>query len=1005
MPKKSRASRERESSEEPQFVVEVIKAARVSGGEWEYRVKWANYDSSEETWEPEENLENCRRLLSSFWRNVGMDNGDYPEGYEVKATPSWIKQEKQSFQRNNTDGASSREEMDDLEAATSRIKALKEEPSSSKGKAKEVPQPTSQKKRGRPPKNGLTMKIKKEREADRADESDSTPLSSLARTGKKRAKRAIPSSSDEDEDRPLAKIKKPRPNLTKGTARSAPSGPQKQAAVKPSKPAGDSGSESAGSLFSGKSGKSSSPEVSLGATVSTATGSASTSSGPKNTTVPTKRPAEDATPSHQRKRQIMEMPMPITGTAGNSTKARLAQRGQQPPPPPPPTTASTTAPGVRPKVDLSTLSFKKKSATATAAASPVQTGNSPTAPAVPPIPRRSVSISESARSPTTAEQPAPATESHYPVPIPRTTDFKRPAVPPIPRRTSMQLPPKDPIAEADKFLSDIMPAEMAAPMREDPTPQSPIVTTAPSATGKTIPPPLPRIPKKWKWSGEMFMDVSHDRAERVCDITLHDATEPLPNGLRFSICLKGDSVRLSAFHDIASLPLFLDACARVQQFARVAPQEPKDANAVKQIAIYMLKRSFFSYAHLYMDETSVALLIIFPSGHSDATQFLKVPTGQAGDALLQAALVPWELRAKDFHRLLWKPRTPTMLDVLDPDFTPMLDEAGGKVVTQRRFYQALHILKFPKALYDFMSAYSRQYCIWYTPGDHTHAGVGFETWLLMGILATTQSVDVGYKADTRIVFVHVGALATLHNLHALAERRLKHRQMRFVTYGTHPSVPSERWSVRELYPVGGIVTFTPSAIIQGHYRVLNRIRQLAEHPLWECYVLPSVVAFVAKLTCQGIHPLQAYDEGNFVHEELLKAIEDGSLALLQAPPPPQLANPQVDPSLMWTRWNLRIAGMDARGILEECLKLAGEQYANTPEADLPLAIEKEIERDLVRMQTQPAIMDNYRRFVLFRTRQDTYFAETGQCGIECTTHDRFDFKDDYFEASNDSGKK
>lgn len=59
---------------------------------------------------------------------------------------------------------------------------------------------------------------------------------------------------------------------------------------------------------------------------------------------------------------------------------------------------------------------------------------------------------------------------------------------------------------------------------------------------------------------------------------------------------------------------------------------------------------------------------------------------------------------------------------------------------------------------------------------------------------------------------------------------------------------------------GGIVTFTPSAIIQGHFRLFQRISQIAEHPMWECYVLPSVVAMVAKLCCQGVHPLQVYDE-------------------------------------------------------------------------------------------------------------------------------------------------
>lgn len=144
--------------------------------------------------------------------------------------------------------------------------------------------------------------------------------------------------------------------------------------------------------------------------------------------------------------------------------------------PPTPAAAGADGPGTRPftqKLDLSSMSFKKKSATAAAAPSPIQT-DSPTTPIVP-IPRRTSMGNAFVQSPVSAEPPTP-TGSTAPVPIPRTTDFKylsstfkldrltdrlverRPMVP-IPRRTSLQLPPKDPTAEAESFLAGIMPAE------------------------------------------------------------------------------------------------------------------------------------------------------------------------------------------------------------------------------------------------------------------------------------------------------------------------------------------------------------------------------------------------------------------------------------------------------------------------------------------------------------------------------------------------------------------
>lgn len=163
--------------------------------------------------------------------------------------------------------------------------------------------------------------------------------------------------------------------------------------------------------------------------------------------------------------------------------------------------------------------------------------------------------------------------------------------------------------------------------------------------------------------------------------------------------------------------------------------------------------------------------------------------------------MPWELKAKDFQRLHWKPRIPSTGTTLDPAFIPMLDEAGRKVISQRRFYQALHILQFPKTLYDFVAAPNHPYCIWYAPGDCMPSGSGYETSLLKEILSKCASKDVGYKAEARVIFVHVGALTRLQDLPGLAERR-KHPNPRFITYGTYPSVPRERWGVRELYPIG-----------------------------------------------------------------------------------------------------------------------------------------------------------------------------------------------------------
>lgn len=42
------------------------------------------------SWEPDENVKDCTRLLESFWKHIGLDDKDYPAGYEVEAKPRWI---------------------------------------------------------------------------------------------------------------------------------------------------------------------------------------------------------------------------------------------------------------------------------------------------------------------------------------------------------------------------------------------------------------------------------------------------------------------------------------------------------------------------------------------------------------------------------------------------------------------------------------------------------------------------------------------------------------------------------------------------------------------------------------------------------------------------------------------------------------------------------------------------------------------------------------------------
>jgi hypothetical protein len=42
------------------------------------------------SWEPALNLEQCDRLVESFWDDIGRDNEDHPEGTECAPSSKWI---------------------------------------------------------------------------------------------------------------------------------------------------------------------------------------------------------------------------------------------------------------------------------------------------------------------------------------------------------------------------------------------------------------------------------------------------------------------------------------------------------------------------------------------------------------------------------------------------------------------------------------------------------------------------------------------------------------------------------------------------------------------------------------------------------------------------------------------------------------------------------------------------------------------------------------------------
>lgn len=102
-----------------------------------------------------------------------------------------------------------------------------------------------------------------------------------------------------------------------------------------------------------------------------------------------------------------------------------------------------------------------------------------------------------------------------------------------------------------------------------------------------------KVGKKWKWTGELYMELSPDRADRLCNITLSEPTDPRPRGLRLSVLYDTDVslLRLQKFHNLADLYQLLRACAPVQQCAKVSHASESDLQALSTLGAWMSRRT------------------------------------------------------------------------------------------------------------------------------------------------------------------------------------------------------------------------------------------------------------------------------------------------------------------------------------------------------------------------------------------------------------------------------
>ncbi|KAJ6574781.1 hypothetical protein B0H19DRAFT_1254435 [Mycena capillaripes] len=673
-------------------------------------------------------------------------------------------------------------------------------------------------------------------------------------------------------------------------------------------------------------------------------------------------------------RAPLPVPPPTSSGSGLSTKQRLAQGALD--------LAPTNTKETTRKSNLAGLSFKKSSlaGSAPASGSPSRARNVPPPPPKPSRPTIDPLFDDPDDEPfNMVDSPvSPHHEAEEQTILP----------PALSRRRSQP----NLNAQADDFLSNIIPQKPAAPLmatvdKEDAVPNPPRPMGSLGVKPKIYP---PRIPKKWKWTGKLLMDVTDKtdggpRTDHFCDVVLTDLYPASVNGPQIDVAMVSvESLHLLNFHDHVDMGEFLKTSGAVMnspeplhQLARVAPSTDKDLERLKILARYMTKKNFVSLVPIFL-EGNLGHLLLFPPVKSILVRIFQAPDDLVNSNGLIAALLPWKLDPNESRRsfLPSGPKAPIPSS-----------EDWKKNMAKSKYQLALRILKFPASLHEWMSKSGRPYCIW-PPSEDRRGNRDRETGYLTSILKECGAKKVGFKSDPRAIFVHVGALKSISKMPFLVQRRRQTCSIYFYTYGTHESVHPEYWGLREIYPLGGVVTFTPSALYEDPWGVINRMKVINKHPLWTCYILPSVLGLATKLCSPDEDPLAAFDRGVYVFILLLKAIENGEISLLRAPPLDRNPTPTSDEATHWLRDHWINRPLGSRNLLKYCIDVFTLKYSNIPPAECASAIEAEISQDLDSMQRQPDIMKHYRRFVVIRAESDNHI-EADKDGFEWLTSSSF----------------
>ncbi|KAJ7056816.1 hypothetical protein C8F01DRAFT_1155153 [Mycena amicta] len=272
------------------------------------------------------------------------------------------------------------------------------------------------------------------------------------------------------------------------------------------------------------------------------------------------------------------------------------------------------------------------------------------------------------------------------------------------------------------------------------------------------------------------------------------------------------------------------------------------------------------------------------------------------------------------------------------------------IFIDRPFHRALRILQLPEHIRKLALENA---CVSWFHGkrsipDDIEVGINRATHL-HAILDRSEVGEVeAMDESARVVFIHVWDLQNIHRMPLLAERRRRRSsETRFCLYGMHHRIHPQWYQAREIYPRGGIVTFTPAALLYDLPGVLKIICNIAASEYWTDDIDPIAEDW----------------------QELFDLIVEGDVAFMRTPPPnSSLSMSRKQSSADWIRTHIDLRPLTASsgpGILgcsDESPTFNTGGSTLSVDSFLKLA-RAELHEDICRAQATFAFATDYRRVV------------------------------------------